>query len=602
GVMVRADVTKEIEVRTIIPPEIEKLPWAGHIGIKLVEHVIPIIENSESTLLFTNTRAQCEIWFHRLLDQAPQLAGTIAMHHGSISRELRHWVEDALYNGELKAVVCTSSLDLGVDFRPVDSIVQIGGPKGVARFVQRAGRSGHRPGAKSKIYFLPTHSLELIEAAALRQAIKDNYLEDRVPYFLTHDVLVQYMMTLAVSEGFDEEAVYKEVISTHAFADLTREEWEWNLRFITSGGTSLRAYKEYRKAVVEEGKYSVVDRRIARRHRMSIGTIVGDHMLNVKYNRGKTIGSVEESFISRINPGETFWFGGRNLELIRIKEMNAIVQNSKKKSGRIAVWGGGRMSFSSNMTEMLRYKLNEIESGSIKDVELLKLKPLIDLQQERSHIPSMDELLIEYFETKEGYHLVFYPLEGRLIHEGMAHLIAYRISQIEPRSFSMSFNDYGFELLSDAPIPIQEALESDLFDETDLLKHVQASINAGEMARRKFRDIAVIAGLIFRGYPGMPVRERHLQSSSSLVFDVFEDYDPENLLLRQAYNEVIDHQLEMVRFRKLMKRLRNQRVVLSRPEKPTPFAFPIMADRLRQRLSTEDVEDRIARMSIDYTD
>lgn len=600
--LIQADIQKNIEVKTIIPDDFEIMPWAGHIGVKLIDEVVPIINKSDSTLIFTNTRAQCEIWFHRLLDAAPDLAGTIAMHHGSISRELRQWVEQALYDGDLKAVVCTSSLDLGVDFRPVDNIIQVGGPKGVSRFVQRAGRSGHRPGAKSRIYFLPTHSMELIEAAALRQAIKDDYLEAREPYMLTHDVLIQYLMTLGVSGGFQEQEVFEEIKNTFVFSEITREEWEWSLRFITTGGESLAAYPEYKKAVREKGWYEVVDRKIARRHRMSIGTIVGDHILRVRYKNGRTIGNIEESFLSSVNSGDTFWFAGQNLELLRIVEMDAIVIPSKKKSGKVPVWGGGRLSFSSNMTERLRQKLNEIVTGKIKDVELLRLKPMIDVQRERSFIPSYDELLIEYFESKQGFHLLFYPLEGRLIHEGMAHLMAYRISQIEPRSFSMSFNDYGFELLCDIPIPIREALEADLFSDEDLFKHLQASINAGEMARRKFRDIAVIAGLIFKGYPGMPVRERHIQASSSLVFDVFEDYDSENLLLRQAYNEVIDHQLEFVRFRNMIRRLRNQNVVFATPELPTPFAFPIIADRLRQRLSTEDVEDRIARMSIDYGD
>lgn len=602
GHMIKAKIAKEIEVRTLVPDEIETMPWSGHIGTRLIDQVLPIIKKSESTLLFTNTRSQCEIWFHRLLDKAPELAGTIAMHHGSISKELRFWVEQALYDGELKAVVCTSSLDLGVDFRPVETIIQIGGPKGVSRFIQRAGRSGHRPGAKSTIYFLPTHSMELVEAAALRQAIKEDYLEAREPYVLSHDVLVQYLMTLAVSGGFKPAQVLKEIRTTFAYSEITDEEFEWNLSFITTGGASLSAYPEFKKVVVEDGVYKVVDQRMARRHKLSIGTIVGDHLINVRYNRGPSIGNIEESFITKINPGENFWFAGRNLELVRIKDMNAFVQNSTKKSGRIPVWGGGRMSFSSHMSDMLRRKLTEIVEGQVKDVELLKLQPLVDLQVSRSHIPTEDELLVEYFETNEGYHLVMYPMEGRLIHEGMAHLIAYRISQIESRSFSMAFNDYGFELLCDIPIPIEKALAKDLFSEKDLLKHVQASLNAGEMASRKFRDIAIIAGLIFRGFPGMPVRDRHIQSSSSLIFEVFEDYDKDNILLRQAYNEVIDHQLEMVRFRRMLEALQTRKIVLKKPDVPTPFAFPIMADRLRQRLTTENVEERISRMSLHYAD
>ena len=601
GILIRSFTEKEIEVKTLLPDDISTMPWSGHIGIKMVDKVLPVIRESSSTLIFTNTRAQCEIWFHRLLDHAPDLAGTIAMHHGSISRELRSWVEDALYNGDLKAVVCTSSLDLGVDFRPVETIVQVGGPKGVARFIQRAGRSGHQPGAASKIYFLPTHSLELIEAAALRQAVKENYLEDRVPYVLSFDVLIQYLMTLAVSCGFNADSVLAEIRNTYSFSLISDEEWRWCLRFFSTGGASLGAYPQFKKAELIEGSYVVADKKIARRHKLSIGTIVGDHMLVVKYNRGANIGNIEESFVSRILPGQTFWFAGRNLELIRIKDMAAIVKNSGKKSGRVAVWGGGRLSFSSHMSDMLRRKLTEVVEGRVRDVELLYLKPLIEIQAERSIVPHEGQLLIESFETDEGYHLVIFPFEGRLVHEGLAYLVAYRISLIQPMSFSMAFNDYGFELLSDIPIPLDKALGKDLFHSENVIEHLQSSINSGEMAGRKFRDIAIISGLVFRGYPGMPVRDRHLQSSSSLIYQVFQDHDPDNLLLRQAYTEVINHQLEMERFKLLLKRLKQMELVVTHPEIPTPFAFPIMADRLRQKMSTENVESVLERLSLDYS-
>lgn len=596
--VIRANVPKPIEVHTILPDEIETFPWAGHLGIKLLEKVLPVIEQSKSTLIFTNTRAQCEIWYQNLLEVAPDLAGAMAMHHGSISRELRDWVENALHEGTLKAVVCTSSLDLGVDFRPVETIVQIGSPKGVARFMQRAGRSGHQPGALSKIYFVPTHSLELIEGAALRQAIAEEGVENRLPYIRSFDVLAQYLVTLAVSNGFRPAEIWPEVQGTYAYNSLTEDEWAWCLDFITTGGSSLDAYDEYKKVVVENGLYQVARRRTAMRHRLQMGTIVSDANLQVKYVSGKRIGSIEEWFIAQLKPGDVFWFAGRSLELVRIKDMTVQVKRSKKKTGKIPAWMGGRMSLSSQLSDFLRQKIDALHHGRYEDIELEKIQPLAELQAGRSHLPAMNECLLEYFKSREGYHLLVYPFEGRYVHEGMGALLAYRISKLRPISFTIAMNDYGFELLSDTEIPIDEALENGLFSVENLSLDIQASINAAELARRRFRDIASIAGLVFKGFPGKQKKDRHLQSSAQLFFDVFQDYDPENMLLRQAYDEVMSFQLQEARLRQALNRIRNQRIVLTTPHKATPFSFPIIVDRLRERLSSEKLEDRIRRMKL----
>jgi ATP-dependent Lhr-like helicase len=599
--IVRAAINKVIEIQSILPDEVEKLPWAGHLGIHLLEKVVDIVKQSKTTLIFTNTRSFAEIWYQRMLHIAPELSGLVAMHHGSISQELRNWVEEQLHEGKLKAVVCTSSLDLGVDFRPVETVVQVGSPKGVARFMQRAGRSGHQPGAVSRIYFVPTHSLELMEAAALREAIVTNVVEDRLPYLRSFDVLVQYLITLAVSDGFNPDEIFEEVKSTFCYASLSEDEWHWLLNFIVNGGDSLQAYDEYRKVIIDEGLYKVDNRRIAMRHRMAIGTIVGDNSIFIKYQSGKTLGTIEEYFIARLKPGDVFWFAGRNLELIRIKDMDAFVRNSKRRSGLVPSWQGGRMPLSSQMSELIRHKIHEVVMAQEKDEELRFLQPLFALQQQRSHLPSNREFLIEYFETSEGFHLVMYPFEGRFVHEGMGALMAYRISKIKPITFSIAMNDYGFELLSDQAIPVEEALEENLLGVENLLHDIQASINATEMARRKFRDIATIAGLVFKGFPGQPIKERHLQSSTQLFFDVFNDYEAHNLLLRQAYEEVMDFQLEEARLRKALDRINHQKIVLTKPEKPTPFAFPIMVDRLsREKLTSEKLEDQVKRMILKY--
>lgn len=593
-VLVRSTIKKPVEVRSIIPEEVERYPWAGHLGLKLAHRLLPIIEQSTSTLVFTNTRAQSEIWYHHLLDIAPELAGTIALHHGSLDRDVREWVEKALDEGRLKAVVCTSSLDLGVDFRPVETVVQVGGPKGVARFVQRAGRSGHRPDAVSRIWFLPTHALELVEAAALRQAAEEGSIEARQPLFRCFDVLAQYMVTLAVSDGFHPAALFNEVRSTWCFQDITPEEWDWLLTFITTGGKSLTAYEEFRKAVVDEdGMVRVHDRRIALRHKLSIGTIVGNESYAVKLISGGRIGTVEEWFINQLKPGDVFWFAGRSLEFVRVQGLVAQVRKSREQKGKIPSWQGGRMPLSSYMAKVLRAQLTD--PG--RNAEMAAVQPILERQRETSIVPTEDELLIERFESREGHHVVIYPFEGRLVHEAMGSLLAFRMSLLKPITFSIAMNDYGFELLSDQPIPIEEALDNDLFSPQDLLSDLQRSLNATEMARRKFRDIASIAGLVFKGMPGRPLKERHMRANSGLFFDVFREHEPDHLLLRQAYDEAFDVQMELPRMREALERIGRQRIVLKDPGRFTPLAFPILVDRLREKLTSEQLEDRIRKMT-----
>lgn len=602
-VIIRAEINKPIEILSIFPDEIEKYPWAGHLGIKLVDKVIPIILSSKTTLIFINTRGMSEMWYQSLLTACPDLAGQIALHHGSVDLELRNWVEENLHSGLLKAVVCTASLDLGVDFRPVETVIQVGSPKGVARFLQRAGRSGHQPGEVSRIYFLPTHSLELVEAAALKAAKDQQLIESRNPMLFCYDVLIQYLCTLAVGEGFYPEIIFKEVGSTFCFDGITKEEFQEMLYFITAGGDALQQYDEYKKVeILEDGKYKINSRRIAMRHRLHIGTIVSDPMLKVKFMGGGYVGIIEEYFISRLIPGDVFTLSGRNLEYVMIKDMTVIVKKSSAKKSIVPSWNGGRMPLSANLGRMLRRKFNEatesLERNGKYDPEITSLKPLFQLQQELSHIPNENELLIEQIETRDGFHLFIYPFEGRLVHEALGAILAYRISKITPITFSFAMNDYGVELLSDQPIPVDDSNVYELFSTDNLLNDIQRSVNSAEMAKRKFRDISVIGGLVFQGYPGEHKKARHLQSSASLIFQVFSEYEKDNLLLRQAYNEVMDQQMEEERLRNMLERIQQSKIVLTFPSRLTPFCFPLKVDSMRENLSSEKLEDRVKRMQM----
>jgi ATP-dependent Lhr-like helicase len=595
--MIVAKEKKLIEIVSVLPDTIEVLPWAGHMGSSMVSKIIPIIYANQTTLIFTNTRNQSEMWYQMILNEAPDLAGQLAIHHGSIDFTLRNWIEDSISDGLLKAVVCTSSLDLGVDFKPVDCVIQIGSAKGIARFMQRAGRSGHSPYEVSKIYFIPTHSLELIEAAALKQAVKDKRIEAREPMVMTFDVMIQFMVTLAVGEGFDSKDLFDIIQRTHAFQFMTEDDWHWAIQFITQGGNTLSAYEEFHKVIKDEdGLYRVKSRRISMLHRMNIGAIVSDAMLQVKFFSGGYVGMVEEYFISKMKMGDHFILAGRVLEIVNIKDMTVFVKRSKSKSAKAPSWLGGRLPLSSYLSHYLRIKLAESLEPKTSEKELKFLHPLISQQEKHSHIPRLDEFLVELIETKDGFHLFMYPFEGRLVHEVMAALIAFRLSQIKPLTFTIAMNDYGFELLCDQEIPINERNVEQVLSKEHLMEDVIGSINASEMASRKFRDIAVISGLVVQSQPGNRKNNKSLQSSSGLIFRVLEDYEPSNLLLRQAYTEVFNQQLEEVRLKAAFERISNSKIIIKHAKSFTPLSFPIKVDSLRQSLTSEDLDSRIKRI------
>jgi ATP-dependent Lhr-like helicase len=596
--IVRGVDPKQVVIDALIPPVVERFPWAGHLGTQMLPQVVEAIEEGESAIVFTNTRSQTEIWYQAILAARPDWAGTIALHHGSLDRARREWVENGLREGRLRCVVATSSLDLGVDFSPVDRVLQIGSPKGVARLLQRAGRSGHRPGAVSRVTCVPTNALELLEVAAARDGVERAAIESRLPVERPLDVLAQHLVTVALGGGFEPEAMLAEVRSTRAYASLEDDEWEWVLAFLTTGGDALRAYPEYSRIVLVDGRYVVESTEIARRHRMSIGTIVGDAQMAVQYLRGRALGSVEESFIARLKPGDRFVFAGTPLEFVRVRDMKAWVRRAPNGKGAIPRWAGSRLPLSRMLAELLRLRLGEAADGIYRDRELEALRPLLEVQRRWSRIPSADELLIERVKTREGWHLFVYPFEGRLVHEGLAALTAYRLSRLQPISFSMASNDYGFELLSPIEPPIERALESGLFDPRHLLDDINAALNATEMAKRQFRELARVAGLVFPGFPRAGKSARQLQMSSGLFFDTLRRYDPTNRLLGQAAREVLERQLESTRLGSTLQRIASSKVVLTTPKRPTPLAFPLVVDLNREKVSSESLADRVRRMQL----
>ena len=610
GVTVQGRVEKTLLIDTLLPANPGRFSWGGHLGAQMLQPVIAEIDSAATTLVFTNTRSQAEIWYQLLLRERPDWAGIVALHHGSLDKSVREWVEAGLKQGQLKAVVCTSSLDLGVDFLPVERVLQIGSAKGIARLLQRAGRSGHAPGRPSRVTLVPTNTLELVEAAAARRAALAGRIEKRATPDKPLDVLVQHLVTVALgggfaaestsSGGFAADALFDEVRTAHAYRHLTRHEFQWALAFVEGGGGSLAAYPDYHRIKNIDGVFRVPDRRIALRHKMAIGTIVSDAAMQVKYRSGGTIGSIEESFIARLRKGDCFVFAGRVLEYLRTQDMTAYVQRATKSKGVVPSWAGGKMPLSSELADavlaLLAVAAKSPDHLVEGEPEMLAALPMLQTQARLSRLPTPQTLLVEVFTSREGHHVYLYPFAGRNVHLGLASLLAWRLARAAPNTFSVSVNDYGFELLSAEPVDLAPLFDGRLFDATDLLPDVLHSLNSGELAQRRFREIARVAGLVFTGYHGAPKSTKQLQASSSLFFEVFKKYDAGNLLLTQAQTEVLSQELDIARLQATLQRMAGLAIERVDLPAPSPLSLPLMVERLREKLSTEKLADRLARI------
>jgi len=599
---------KEIAVDALLPEDIHDIPWAGHIGLTMLDRVVEELDSVANALVFTNTRNQAERWYRALLDARPSWAGEIALHYGSLARKQRRFVERALDEGRLRCVVCTSTLDLGVDFAPVERVFQVGSPKGVGRILQRAGRSGHQPGAVSRVTGIPSHALQLVEYAAARSAGRAKKVEDRTPIQCPLDLLVQHIVTIAIGGGFRPDDLFDEVRSAHAYADLSRTEWDWAVAFAATGGESLSSYERYQRITKYDGSLEDVrgmfvgtSDELARRHRMMIGTIVSDSMVEVKYTNGHSLGTVEESFVSRLRKGDRFSFAGKTLEYVRIEDMKVIVRKAHtSEAGTVPRWLGGSLPLSTELARWIRIQLAGHGDGRSRAPEMRCIRPILDVQRTWSLVPGKDDLLIERAQTREGHHVFLFPFEGRRVHEGMALLLAYRLSRAAPSTYTLAYNDYGLELLSPEPAPIESALQDGLFDSETLAADLNDSLNASEMARRHFREIARVAGLVFTGYPGNPKALRHIQASAGLIFDVLERHEPDHPLLEQAYREVRERQLDEERLHGALERAQAATLHVVDVPQLTPLAFPLFVNRLQQRISSEKLADRVRRMQMQF--
>ena len=601
--LITADIQRATAIRSLLPDSIDGFPWAGHLGLRLHEELVAVLDPAISTLLFTNTRNQAERWFQCLRYACPEMEGALALHHSAIDRAERERIEAGVKDGSIRWVVCTASLDLGVDFQPVEQVVQVGSAKNLARLLQRAGRSAHSPGGTSQVLFLPTNALELLELSAMRRGLDEGLVEERHPPRAPLDVLLQHLVSLACGPGLDPKQERQNLRTTWSYRQLDDASWAWCLRFLEHGGDCLGAYPRYRKLEAEPEpeplRYRVREPAIARLHRLNIGTISADRAVTVRFQRGAVLGHVEEAFISRLKPKDVFFFAGRQLELVRLREMTAIVKASSRRSRTVPAWAGGQLALSDLLSRHLRAEVDRCARGELDSAELQALAPLLRRQRELSCLPRHDQLLVEVCRSREGSHLYVYPFEGRFVHEGLGFLWAWRLARHRPGTITVSVNDYGFELMAARGYPFEELVEEHaetLLDDDDLLDDLAQAINLSELCRRRFRAIAQVSGLVVNGLPGQNRSGGQLQISAALLFDVFQRHEPGNLLLAQARQEVLEEQLEVGRLAAALRRLRASTLLLQRTPRPGPLAFPLLAERLNNRMSNESVLERLARL------
>lgn len=595
--VVRSKIERPLVIETVLPQTeaVDAFPWSGQWGVRQARALVERLDAKQSTLIFTNTRSQAERWFQALLDEKPDWAPITALHHGSLDALERSRVESGVKSGEIRFVVCTSSLDLGVDFGLVERVVQIGSPKSIGRLLQRAGRSAHRPGATAKILFVPTHSLELVEISALRDAVACGDVEPRDPVPAPLDVLVQHLVTRALGGGFTREEIAQEIRSARSFSSVSDVDLDWALSFICDGGQSLTAYPAYRKVVVEDGVYRVRDGRIARLHRLNVGTIESSAFVKLKFQRGREIGQIEETFAAKLKPGDRFLFGGRILEFITLRDLDAIVKMGKGSATTAPSWSGGRLPYSEPLARHVRTTLATLNERN-DSFEAKALAPLVRQQLSASALPRDGETLVERLESQEGTHLFLYTFEGRQLNESLAALLALRFARKRKATFSLSSNDYGLEILSAGEFPFEDHLSKELFSSASLLEDLTEALHLSQLARGVFRDVARVAGLLHPGHPSVRKSARQLQASAGLLFDVLSRYEPGHPLLAQAKKQVLGEILENGRLQATLERLASSRLSLHVTSRPTPLAFPLLTDRLSARLSNESLVDRINRM------
>ena len=557
----------------------KRIPWAGHMALYAMPEIYDAISQGGMSIIFVNTRAQAELIFQNLW-KLNEKTLKIALHHGSLERELRRKVEEKMAQGELDCVVATSSLDLGIDWAEVDLVIQIGAPKGVSRLLQRIGRSNHRLNEPSRALLVPTNRFEYIECVAAQTAILHGELDGIAPKKGGLDVLAQHIFGTACSRPFQPDELYNEVVSAWPYKDLTRIDFDRILEFVKNGGYSLQAYDRYKRLELnEDGRYALTHPSFARQYRMNIGTIVEAPVLRVKMGRRK-LGVIEEYFINHLAPGDTFLFAGNVVQFEGIRDGVVMVSRTTSANPKIPSYDGGKLPISTHLSLRVRDLLETPDNWQPLPE---RVRNWLSLQKEKSLLPGTDHLLVESFPRRGKHYLVAYPFAGRNAHQTLGFLIMRRMKRNGDKPLGFVASDYALIIWSmGKPQNIDDLFSVDLLGE-----ELHEWLADTPLLKRTFRENAVIAGLIERRHPGQQKTGRQMTFSSDLIYDVLHKYEPDHILLRAAWQDATGGLIDTGRLSDMLVTFKDK-LLIKNLKKVSPLAVPMMLEIARESAPRKD--------------
>lgn len=573
-----------------------KVPWAGHTGQHAIPEVYAAIQRARLALIFVNTRWQSEFVFQQLWvvndDNLP-----IGLHHGSLAAEQRRKIEAAMARGDLRAVVCTSTLDLGIDWGDVDLVIQMAAPKGSSRLVQRIGRANHRLDEPSRALLVPASRFEMLECQAAREAVADNAFDWEPVHIGTLDTLAQHVMGVACSEPFDMQALYDEILTCGPYRDLTWEQFEEVVDFVATGGYALRTYDRFARIVrTQNGQWKVRNQHIAQRHRMNVGAIVSAGNLNVRvasrrggggtraWVGGRKVGEAEEWYFEQLTPGDTFLFAGQIWAFQGITGTDALVTHAHDKDPKIPSWGGAKFPVSTSLADRVRTMVQDRDHWRVLPPDV---QEWLELQETRSVIPDAESMLVETFPRGNRHFMVAYPFEGRLAHTTLCMLLTRRLDRLGVGPLGFVVTDYSFAIWSIKPM---DRIDLDALFQPDILgDDLEAWLEESFMMKRSFRNCALISGLIERRLPGAEKTGRQVTFSTDLIYDVLRRHQPDHLLLKTARADAASGLLDVARLGQMLARIegRIRPIALSRP---SPFSVPVLVQIGRERVGGDAAE------------
>ena len=583
---------KTLNVEEISVPKIDiletnnRVPWSGHMASYAIRDIYQKIKKSSLTIIFVNTRAQAELVFNKLWQENENNL-RIAIHHGSLEKEIRRKVESLMSSGKIDCVVATSSLDLGIDWGDVDLVVQIGSPKGISRFLQRIGRSNHRFDEPSNALLVPSNRFEYLECLSAINSIKNKLLDETKEKRGSLDVLAQHILGVACSEPFQVDELYTQVINAWPYRNLTKIKFFEVLEFVKNGGYSLKHYEQYSKIGVNKDKfYAIKNKSVRNRYRLNVGTIVESYMLKVKLGN-RTLGQIEEWFIEGLNEGDTFLFSGRVLEYQSISNNNVIVRSTSHTQPKIPSYAGGRLPLSTELSIEVRKLLSKRQFWKNFPNQI---NEWLELQSQFSNLPSLNGLLVETFPRlmrgKKRFFLICYTFEGRNANQTLGFLMSKKMQRIGYKPISFVATDYALAIWS-----INEVIDVNIILNDDLmLDDLYEWLEETPLLKKNFRDAAIISGLIERSIPGQKKTGKQVLFNSDLIFNVLKKHEPKHLLLEVAREDSYRGLIDLDRLSEFLKRI-EKNITHEKLDRISPLAVPLILEINRQTIDKSEMEE-----------